>query len=129
LHRSAAHIEDVHVVVEPKPGKRTPTPMFATPRAGSHETFVLLVENGFFNNDNTSGWIDEPGRPLMFWLRRSDREIAVLMIDTPAVEAAINRWLEKWATPVFAPVHVAGGPDQFRARDERVLATTGDAMS
>jgi signal transduction histidine kinase len=101
-------------------------PAFTPPRGGSARAVVLLEAAKMFDEDARSGWIDEPGKPLMFWLRRSSEEVAVLMIDTPAVEAAVNRWLEKWAVPGFEPVRVAGGPDQLRTRDGRPLAASGD---
>ena len=120
-----------HVQVASTPGERTPVPVFAEPRVGSASAFVLLDESKLINRETVgqSGWIDEPGKPPMFWLHRSFGELVVVMIDPRAVEGAIDRWLENWATPRFEPVRVGGGPDQFRARGGRLLATSGEPGS
>ncbi len=120
-----------HVQVTSTPGERTPVPAFVEPRAGSPSAFVLLDESKLINDETVgrSGWIDEPGKPPMFWQHRSFGELVVVMIDPRAVEAAIDRWLENWAAPRFDPVRVGGGPDQFRARGRRLLATSGEPGS
>jgi signal transduction histidine kinase len=122
LPRSAP---DTHVVVIPMAGDRTPVPAFDAPRAGSAREVVLLDEDRLFGDANGSGWIDEPGKPLMFWLRRTTGQCAVLMIDSTAVEAAIDGWLEQWAGSHFEPVRVDGGPDQLRTHNGRALAVAG----
>jgi len=128
-YRNPRTAPDTHVVVLPMAGERTPAPAFDAPRAGSAREVVLLDEERLFDDANGSGWVDEPGKPLMFWLRRTSGQCAVLMIDSAAVEAAIDGWLEKWGAAHFEPVRVGGGPDELRARGGRALAATGTAMA
>ena len=126
--KPARGVEDVHVQLTPTAGARTPVPAFLEPRGVSARAWVALDEAKLFGDEAIrSGWIDEPGKPLMFWMRRSSAEVAVLMIEPAAVEAAISRWLERWMSPSFEPVRTAGGPDQLRIRGGRPLFSGGDA--
>ena len=121
--------EDINVQVTPKAGERTPTPAFQAPRTGSPQAVALLDQGKLFGDDAVrSGWIDEPGKPLMFWLRRSVNEVAVVMINSAALDEAISKWLEQWAAKEFEPIRVEGGPDQLRTRAGRALATGGEIM-
>ena len=127
LHRDPAHVSgDLHVQVAAKPGERTPVPMFLAPKSASVRALVLVDAEKMFG-DSGSGWIDDPGQPLLFWLRRTSDEVAVLMIDTATVEEAISQWLRIWAVPGFKPVRAAGGLDQLRTRQGRPLAASGDS--
>ena len=128
LHRLALKKADLHVTVIAKPAERTPVPVLEVPRTGFVGLPLLLAEEKLLGDrDETSGWIDEPGKPLMYWQRVSSEEVAVLLIELPAVETAVDRWLGAWAAERFAPVRSEGGPDQFRARGERPLLTVGAA--
>ncbi len=116
---------DAHVQIY---GERLPVPVLQMPRSGFPTAPVLVSEEKLFDNaGEDSGWIDEPGKPLLYWLRRSSKEVAVLLIHRADVEAAISRWLESWAAQAFEPVRVELGPDQLRPRGGRSLATAGDA--
>ena len=129
LHRVAAKMEDVHVQVIAVPGERTPRPMFSAPRAGAMRAPVLLAEEKYFDEREWSGWIDEPGKPLMYWQRDSSEAVVVLLIDVPAVAKAIDGWLAKWAAERFGPVRVGGGPDALRSFNGRALLAEGDATA
>ncbi len=128
-HGNPRNATDTHVGVIPIPGERTPVPVLSVTRAGSARAVVLLDEARIFGEGNGSGWIEEPGKPLMFWLRRTSGQCAVLTIDAPAVEAAIDGWLETWAASRFEPVRVGGGPDALRARGGRALAVSGNTQA
>jgi signal transduction histidine kinase len=131
LHRDAKFASaDTHIRVGPTLKGYTPIPMFEMPRGGVPAAPVLLSKERLFNEDGeTSGWIEEPGKPLMYWQRIASNEAVVLIIDAPAVEAAVNPWLEIWAAQRFDPVRAGGGPDQFRARGERPLAAEGGVIA
>lgn len=119
---------DVHVLIAPLAGEHTPVPAFTAPRAGAARGVILLDEaNLFRDGPGHSGWIDEPGKPLMFWLLRASDEVVVLMIDRPAVESAISTWLREWEAREWAAVQAEGGPDQLRTRGGDVLAGSGEA--
>ena len=118
---------DLHVQVTLVPGERTPVPAFVAARAGGAREVELLDADKLLGEAaSPSGWIDEPGKPLMFWLRRNSNECAVLLIDLPAVETAVDGALETWAVSGFEPVRVTGGPDQLRAQGGRALASGGE---
>jgi signal transduction histidine kinase len=128
LHRDTKPAPDLHVQTSPSPNERTPIPTFESPRGGGSAVPVLLTKEKLFNDGGeTSGWIEEPGKPLMFWQLASSNEVVVLMIDTPAVQEAINRWLQTWAGQRFDPVRSSGGSDQLRAHDGRPLLAEGGA--
>ncbi len=130
LHREANDGADLHVLLTPSARERTPVPAFEPSRNRGPGTPVLLSLDRLFDNlYESSGWIEEPGKPLMFWQRISSKEVVVLMIDEPAVEAAVDRWLESWATSPFEPVRVGGGPDQLRAHRGRALLAEGPAQT
>mgnify|MGYP000319850788 CR=1 FL=1 len=122
LHRGG---DDAHMQVY---GERLPVPVLQMPRSGFPTAPVLVPEEKLFEAmGEDSGWIDEPGKPLFYWLRRSSKEVAVLLIQRADVEAAISRWLESWSAQAFEPVRVELGPDQLRPRGGRALANAGDA--
>lgn len=130
LHRgSAGGVPDSQVQIIPSPNERLPVPSFTAPVSGSARAVVPLDADKFFDPEIRNGWIEEPGKPLMFWLRRSSAEIAILVIDSTSVESLVRRWLEKWAPRVFAPILAAGGPDQLRTRDAVPIVTAGDQPS
>jgi signal transduction histidine kinase len=130
LHREASDGADVHVLVPPLTRERTLVPMFEVSRNRGPGTPVLLSADRLFENVyESNGWIEEPGKPLMFWQRISSKEVVVLMIDETAVETAVDRWLESWAGARFEPVRIGGGPDQLRAHRGRVLLAEGAVQS
>jgi signal transduction histidine kinase len=124
LHRGGG---DAHVQVY---GERLPVPALQAPRSGLPIAPVLVSEEKLFDDaGDDSGWIDEPGKPLFYWLRRSSKEVAVLLIQRADVEAAISRWLESWSAQAFEPVRVERGPDQLRPRGGRALVVAGDSLT
>ena len=101
--------EDINILVAPTAGERIPIPVLQMPRVGSPQDVVLMDQDKLFGSDGVrSGWIDEPGKPLIFWLRRSVNEVAVVILNTSAIDEAISQWLEQWAVKEFEPVRVAG---------------------
>lgn len=127
VHRVKGAVEDLHVQVGLATGERTPVPMFdAPPRGSSASQPVLLSRERIFGQDREfRGWIEEPGKPLMYWRRNSSHEVVVLMIDTAAVENAVSQWLQAWGEERFAAVSASGGPDQFRSHRGQVLLSEG----
>jgi signal transduction histidine kinase len=127
LHRDPKEADaDLHVLVAASPRERTPMPMFEITRSRNPGLPVLLSRDMLFRQDDVwSGWIEDPGKPLMYWQRISSREVVVLLIDEAAVESAVGHWLQAWADSRFAPVRVGGGPDQLRARTGEALLLEG----
>ena len=124
LPSGASGIPPFHAVINASPDGPVPLPAFSVglnPRDAA-ESVVLLNESRLFSRD--SGWIDEPGKPLMFSVRRSDAEVAVITVSRPMVARSIETWLRAWAATSFEPVRVGGGPDQLRTGGE-ILAEVG----
>jgi signal transduction histidine kinase len=131
LHRDAKDAGgDLHVLVDASSRERTPQPTFDASRKRSPAAPVLLpAERIFRENGDGSGWIDEPGKPLMYWQRVATKEVVVLLIDDVEVEAAVNRWLKASIEPEFAPVRVGGGPDQLRGHRGQALLAEGPTQT
>ena len=126
LPPSASGIAPFHTVVNASPDGPVPLPAFsAESNPGlAADSLVLLDESRLFSRD--SGWIDEPGKPLMFGVKRTSAEVSIIAVSRPAVAESIANWLRSWAEKSFKPVRVTGGPDQLRA-DGMILASVGSA--
>ena len=124
LHPSRAGLQDFHTIVNASPDGPTPLPTFSlsTFPVALADSVVLLDESRLFSRD--SGWVDEPGKSLMFHVKRTSAEVSVIVVSRPVVAEAIQEWLRQWAAASFEPVRVSGGPDQFRAGG-KILATVG----
>ena len=117
---------DTHLAIEPRGSGALPAPTFGAPAPGLPRAAVRLDEAALLNGAETWGWIEEPGKPLMFW-QRADRVVIVLLIDPREVAVAIDRWLAEWSRGEFAAVRVAGGPDRLLGAVASALATAGEA--
>lgn len=116
---------DIHVPIE-RPRGDWPQPAFRQKWDGLPRVRVQLSGQDLLKGAESSGWIDEPGKPLMFWLRRSAHEAVVLLIDATAVAEAMNRSLAEWSHRPFEPVRVGGGPDELLSPTDQPLARVGD---
>jgi signal transduction histidine kinase len=128
LHPSRADLQDFHTLVNASPDGPSPLPTFSVAACSSAlaGSMVLLDEDRLFSRDN--GWIDGPGKSLMFHVKRTSVEMSVIVVSRPVVAEVIQEWLRRWATVSFEPVRVSGGPDQLRA-DGKILATVGQAQT
>ena len=124
IHAGSESQEDLHVQVTPGSSERTPAPAFVAPQGGSVQSLLLLEPEKLLRG-GPDGWIDEPGKPLIFYFRRSASTAAVIMVDRSVVEAALSGWLSQWAQRAFEPVRASGGPDQLRECGGRVVAAAG----
>lgn len=130
LHLDPKDGADLHVLVNASVRERTPTPMLDVARNRTAAgPLIISTERLFGGPDNWKGWIEEPGKPLMFWQRIDSKEAVVLLIDESAVEEVVGRWLKMWADERFAPVRAGRGPDQLRERNGAALLAEGPAQS
>lgn len=111
IHPRADATLDWHLPIESPRDVPWPAPAFFTVPGGIPRPTVTLAEADLQQAPDDSGWIDEPGKPLLFWFRRSPSEFIVLLIDGDAVAAAFGTWLQDWLPANFAPLRAAGGPD------------------
>lgn len=131
VHRDAkGAAADLHVLVGTPSRERTPQPTFdASRNRGAAVPVLLPAERIFRENGGGSGWIEEPGKPLMYWQRIATKEVVVLLIDGAEVEAAVDRWLKTFGESEFAPVRADGGPDQLRGHHGQSLLSEGPAQT
>lgn len=131
LHPGPAGIGDFHALVDAAPDGAVPLPVLpvlpgtADPVAAGRSV-VVLDEDRLFGR--ASGWIDEPGKPLMYYVNRTTVETAVIVVSRSAVGESIAEWLRKWSVKSFEPVQATGGPDQLREGAE-ILASVGTGVS
>jgi signal transduction histidine kinase len=128
LYPSRLGLQDDHTLVNASPDGPPPLPTFslkASPAAFAG-SMVLLDERRLFNR--ASGWIDEPGKPLMFYVKRIPTEMSVIVVSRPVVAEVVQQWFRRWAAASFEPIRLSGGPDQLRSGDE-ILATVGQAQT
>ena len=72
----------------------------------------------------SSGWIDEPGKPLMFYVQVLATAV-VLTIDRAAVESAMSMHFRTWLEQEFHPVAQLGGPDAVQDAHGQILCSVG----
>jgi len=72
----------------------------------------------------SSGWIDEPGKPLMFYVQVLASAV-VLTIDRAAVETAMSTHFQTWLEQHFQPVAQLGGPDAVQDAHGKILCSVG----
>ena len=125
IHRVPDHGLDWHLAVEPPQGVAWPEPTFTAEFSGLPRSHVLLPETIVTDQADESGWVESPGKPLVFWQRRSTNEFIALLIDEKAVATAFDGWLAEWLPAAFAPVAAAGGPDIFSGPEKRVFSRAG----
>ena len=131
LHRNPKQAgSDIHVQIERTVNGHMPVPAFENSRGGGVSPSVLLPKEKLFGEQGErSGWIEEPGKPLIFWARVTSDEVVALLIDPAAVEASISEWLKAWAAPRFEPVRAGRGPDQFRTGNGKALLVEGTTVA
>ena len=118
--------KDFHAPVEARVGETLPEPAFVRGvDGGLPRKRILLPADELLHGAADHGWSAQPGTALIFWQRRDAQHVAVLLLDTTAIRAAMNGWLAEWARAEFAPVRAAGGPDALFAPDDAPLASAG----
>lgn len=100
---------------------------FAKPRSATLQPYVLVAQEVLLTGEGDPwGWIDETGKPLLFWVRRDAGTAVVLLVDPRAVAESIDRWVAGWAASQFEPVRIGGGPDRLLGAGDQVLITEGE---
>ena len=66
---------------------------------------IIAVSN---SGGNRSGWLLPPDRGFgAFWLRRSDGDVAVLVVDWREAASRVNQHLNGWVEAPFSPLRAA----------------------
>ena len=117
---------DFHAPVEARLNERLPEPIFTdVPETGLPRPRLRLSPAVVLNGSADHGWIAQPGRSLLFWVRQDSTQAVVLLLDAETVRAAVNGWLASWARGAFEPVRAAGGPDALLAPNDAPLLASG----
>lgn len=103
-----------------------PEPTIEREHSGLPRPRVLLDPKRLFADvgGQSSGWIDEPGKPLMYYVQVLATAV-VLTIDRAEVEAAMNRFFLSWLPAEFRAVQRLGGPDAVQDAHGKILSSAG----
>lgn len=72
-----------------------------------------------------SGWLDLPGAPFGFWLRRNEGTTVILILDRPAIQAAMNGWFKDWTAKNYRPLNTDHGGDRITGPGNAVIDQSG----
>jgi signal transduction histidine kinase len=103
-----------------------PEPTIEKEHSGLPRLRVMLDAKRIFADagGQSSGWIDEPGKPLMFYVQVLATAV-VLTIDRAAVETAMNSHFRTWLEQEFSPVAQLGGADAVQDAHGQTLCSVG----
>ncbi len=103
-----------------------PEPTLEKEHSGLPRPRVLLEAKTIFGDvgSTSSGWIDEPGKPLMFYVQVLATAV-VLTIDRARVETAMSGHFQTWLEQEFHPVEQLGGPDAVQDSHGQMLCSVG----
>lgn len=106
------------------PPKAEPT--IEKEHSGLPRSRVMLDAKRIFADvgGQSSGWIDEPGKPLLFYVQMLATAV-VLTIDRVAVETAMSGHFQTLLVKEFQPVAQLGGPDAVQDAHGRILCSVG----
>lgn len=103
-----------------------PEPTLLKEHSGLPRARVLLDSKTIFHDagGESSGWIDEPGKPLMFYVQVLGTAV-VLTIDRDAVQFAMTGHFKSWLDREFRPLEQLGGPDAVQDSHGKSLRAAG----
>ncbi len=99
------------------PYGKYPRPTFEPPLFNSADFIVFDPLRFFSKTDISTGWVDEPGKPLFFWKQRSDKLMVLLTIAPDEVQAAMTSWIRSWLQDHPAPSGNTGAEVELYAPD------------
>ncbi len=116
---------ETHLNIGFPPDPPLPEPTLETKHTGLPRPRVLLDSKTIFRDaaGNNEGWIDEPGKPLMFYVQQLGTAV-ILTIDRSIVEEAMTRHFRDMLQSAFTPVAQLGGPDAVRDSSGHDLKAT-----
>ncbi|HUF60627.1 MAG TPA: HAMP domain-containing sensor histidine kinase [Verrucomicrobiales bacterium] len=114
LQRQARPGSSSHIAIPGNQDGNAPLPVPAfDPEAAPLNRQVLLLSPEALLDDpeRDSGWIDEPGKPPLFWLRRSRDTAVVILVGRDAVTEAVNTHLATWLPDALPQVRAGAGQE------------------
>lgn len=117
---------ETHVSIGIPTDPPLPEPTIEKEHSGLPRARVMLDVKMIFADPGgqSSGWIDEPGKPLMFYVQMLGTAV-VLTIDRAAVESAMSRYFETWLAQKFHAVEELRGPDAVQDSRGKILRSVG----
>jgi signal transduction histidine kinase len=116
---------DVHIAIDLQRAGQMPEPAFHTDVADLPHPRTLLSSQELLAAKGPGwGWIDEPGKPLLFWQSRKGGAV-VLLIDPEPLRAALEPWFADWSAGVFGPLQAVHAPFALLGPDDRRIASVG----
>lgn len=103
-----------------------PEPTLEKEHRGIPRPRVLLEAKMLFRDvgSKSSGWIDEPGKPLMFYVQTLGTAV-VMLIGREDVSAAMTGHFQHWLEAGFQSVAKLGGPDAVQDTHGNYLSAAG----
>lgn len=104
-----------------------PEPTLEKEHRGIPRPRVLLDAKMLFRDvgSKSSGWIDEPGKPLMYYVQTLGAAV-VMLIDREEVCSAMTGHFQSWLVEGFQSVAKLGGPDAVQDSHGKILRSAGD---
>jgi signal transduction histidine kinase len=116
---------DIHVPIDIQRAGEMPEPAFHMEGAELPHLRVLLSSEELLRPKGPQwGWIDQPGKPLIFWQACAGGAV-VMLIDPDALRAALEPWFAEWSVKAFEPLQAARSPFALLGPDDRRVATAG----
>ncbi len=116
---------DIHVPIDPREGSQLPQPAFEAVIGRPSYLQILLSAKEIPGPHGAGlGWIDEPGKPLLYWQARPGGAV-VLLIDPDAVRASLEPWFKRWAAGGMQPLEGAHASFALLGPDGRRVAAVG----
>jgi len=116
---------DIHVPIDLRLGNQMPEPAFQAVIGRPSYLQVLLSTQEIPGSGGAgSGWIDEPGKPLLYWQSRPGGA-AVLLIDPDTVRASLEPWIKERAVGVMQPLEAKHASFALVGPDDRRVAAVG----
>ena len=119
---------DVHVPIGLGASVQWPKPAFQINPDNLSNNALLLPRDELLQPDGPAwGWVNDPGKPLLFWQRVGPKSnaVVILLIDAAPLHVALDSWLAQWAGKSFAALRVRNGPVCALESSGAVLMSTG----
>ncbi len=109
LHRHPKTGAARQLSIAPRPPEGWPAPVFDAKADPLLRKPVILDPAPFFQGTGDPwGWIDEPGKPLLFWTRPNSETVLVFLLNPAAVAARMTGWVRDSRLPELALLTAPG---------------------
>jgi len=105
-----------------------PEPTFQKAMQG-RATFAVLDPGVLYDRPGeSSGWIEEPGKPLLFWFQRTASAMLLLTVEPREVGRDMSGWIAQWMPGHLAGLRHAGGMEELVMPDGQSAALGGEKV-